>query len=166
MKQLAALESRSRGLLRQGDAPANTCLIRRSFYETRCWGGHTAGTFALGPAPGLAAEAPTTETIVIIRHAEKPADDLGQLNCQGLNRALALPTVIQKKFGRPNVIFAPNPSEQVTEDGEKYDYVRPLATIEPTAISFGLPVHAQHRLFPYRRFFARSLSRPPSPAHS
>ena len=98
---------------------------------------------ALGPfVSALAAGAPTTETIVMVRHAEKPMDDLGQLNCQGLNRALALPAVIGKQFGRPDAIFAPNPSEEVTVEGVKYDYVRPLATIEPTAIAFGLPVHA------------------------
>ena len=50
------------------------------------------------------------ETIVLIRHGEKPDEGLGQLNCQGLNRALALPTVIAKTFGRPGAIFAPNPS--------------------------------------------------------
>jgi hypothetical protein len=31
------------------------------------------------------------ETIVALRHAEKPAGGLGQLTCQGLSRALALP---------------------------------------------------------------------------
>jgi hypothetical protein len=30
------------------------------------------------------------ETIVFVRHGEKPQDGFGQLNCQGLNRALAL----------------------------------------------------------------------------
>ncbi|NNG64566.1 histidine phosphatase family protein, partial [Pseudomonas fragi] len=30
------------------------------------------------------------QTLVFMRHAEKPADGLGQLNCQGLNRAIAL----------------------------------------------------------------------------
>ena len=44
-------------------------------------------------------------------------------------------------FGRPDAIFAPNPSDQKIDRGEKYDYVRPLATIEPTAISLGLPVN-------------------------
>ena len=34
------------------------------------------------------------ETIVFVRHGEKPEAGLGQLNCQGLNRALALPSVI------------------------------------------------------------------------
>jgi hypothetical protein len=80
------------------------------------------------------------ETVIFIRHGEKPDKGLGQLKCQGLNRALALPSVIAKTFGRPDFIFAPNPSEQKEDGGEFFDYVRPLATIEPTAISFGLPV--------------------------
>jgi hypothetical protein len=82
------------------------------------------------------------ETIVLVRHGEKPGNGLGQLNCQGLNRALALPSIIAKTFGRPSAIFAPNPSKQKEDDGVFYDYVRPLATIEPTAIFFGLPVNA------------------------
>ena len=88
-----------------------------------------------------AAAADTTETIVLIRHAEKPPDGLGQLDCQGLNRALALPPVLLKAFGKPAAIFAPNPADQKTDNGILYDYIRPLATIEPTAIAFGMPVH-------------------------
>ena len=60
----------------------------------------------------------------------------------GLNRALALPAVLARLFGPPAAIFAPNPADQITDHGERYDYVRPLATIEPTAVSFGLPVNA------------------------
>jgi hypothetical protein len=82
------------------------------------------------------------ETIVLLRHGEKPDKGLGQLDCQGLNRALALPPVIAKTFGRPSAIFAPDPSQRKEDDGVSYDYVRPLATIEPTAIFFGLPVNA------------------------
>jgi fermentation-respiration switch protein FrsA (DUF1100 family) len=81
------------------------------------------------------------ETIVLVRHGEKPKG-LGQLDCQGLNRALALPPVIAKTFGRPSAVFAPDPSQQREDYGVSYDYVRPLATIEPTAIFFGLPVNA------------------------
>jgi len=94
--------------------------------------------------PALAADPPSeaTQTIVIIRHGEKPAAGLGQLSCQGLNRALALPSVLRKAFGTPAAIFAPNPSEQKHDNGTLYDYVRPLATIEPTAIAFGLPIHS------------------------
>jgi len=80
------------------------------------------------------------ETIVFVRHGEKPEDGLGQLNCQGLNRALALAPIIAKSFGRPDAVFAPTPSHPKEDSGSLYDYVRPLATIEPTAIWFGLPV--------------------------
>jgi hypothetical protein len=88
------------------------------------------------------AERPVTESIVLIRHGEKPAEGLGQLNCQGLNRALSLPNVIGNLFGRPDAIFAPDPAQSKEDYGRPYNYVRPLATIEPTAIVFGLPVDA------------------------
>ena len=42
--------------------------------------------------------------------------------------------------------FAPNPSVDVREGAltqKEYSYVRPLATIEPTAIALGLPVNTQ-----------------------
>jgi hypothetical protein len=86
----------------------------------------------------------TTETLVIFRHGEKPPKGLGQLTCRGLNRSLALPGVLRAKFGRPDYLFAPNPSVQV-HDGlfGEYSYVRPLATIEPTAIGLGMNVNAQ-----------------------
>ena len=103
----------------------------------------TVGAFF--PA-AVAAEAAGTQTIVLLRHGEKPDLGLGQLSCQGLNRALALPAVIRKQFGRPDAIFAPDPAQAVNENGQSY-YVRPLATIEPTAIAFGLPVDASIGVF-------------------
>lgn len=93
-------------------------------------------------SPAVAADHPVIETIVLVRHGEKPALGLGQLNCQGLNRALALPIVIGKQFGRPDAIFAPDPAQSKEDHGHPYNYVRPLATIEPTAIAFALPVDA------------------------
>jgi hypothetical protein len=93
-------------------------------------------------AGGAASPAPTTETIVLIRHGERPPAGLGQLDCQGFNRALALPAVIKREFGRPDAIYAPDPSETKPDQGIPYDYVRPLATVEPIAIAEGLPVHA------------------------
>ena len=96
---------------------------------------------ALQLAPGITQAASLdTETLVFVRHGEKPAKGYGQLDCQGLNRALALPAVIAAKFGKPDAIYAPNPSIQKKDHGVRYDYVRPLATIEPTAIQFALPV--------------------------
>jgi hypothetical protein len=82
------------------------------------------------------------ETIVCIRHGEKPPGGLGQLTCRGLNRALALPKVLLGKFGSPQFVFAPNPTQKVDGTGDYY-YVRPLMTIEPTAIRCGLPVNTQ-----------------------
>jgi hypothetical protein len=89
--------------------------------------------------------APTTETIICIRHGEKPHGGLGQLTCRGLNRALALPNVLLGKYGTPKFIFAPNPTEKVDNKAGNggYYYVRPLITIEPTAIQCGLPVNTQ-----------------------
>ena len=92
-----------------------------------------------GPAP---AQSPATETIVLIRHGEKPPGGLGQLSCQGLNRALALGGVLARQFGKPGALFAPDPAVPKNDHGVAYDYVRPLATIEPAAIAFGLPVNA------------------------
>ena len=93
-----------------------------------------------GSALALAQE----ETIVAIRHGEKPVAGLGQLTCQGLNRALALPKILISRYGKPDLIYAPSPAEKVTDANKvKYSYVRPLATIEPTAIQMGLPVNAQ-----------------------
>lgn len=86
------------------------------------------------------------QTIVILRHGEKPPRGLGQLNCQGLNRALALPPVLQAKFGTPNAIYAPDPSSMARDKGIEYSYVRPLATIEPTAVRLGLPVNTSFGL--------------------
>jgi len=91
-------------------------------------------------SPVHAAERPVTETVVMVRHGEKPALGLGQLNCQGLNRALALPAVIGRQFGKPDLILAPGPAQSKEDLGHPYNYVRPLATIEPTAIVFGLPI--------------------------
>lgn len=79
------------------------------------------------------------ETLVFVRHGEKPQGGYGQLSCQGLNRALALPDVLIGKFGKPTYIFAPDPTEKVPDAAGKFFYVRPLATIEPTAIRMGLP---------------------------
>jgi hypothetical protein len=94
-----------------------------------------------GPAADTIAT-PALETIVFIRHGEKPADDKGQLTCQGLNRALALPKVLLGKFGRPDFIFAPLTAPGVFF-GHTYCYLRPLMTIEPTAITAGLPVNTR-----------------------
>jgi hypothetical protein len=86
-----------------------------------------------------------TQTLVFLRHAEKPEGGLGQLNCQGLNRAIDLSTLLPEKFGKADYVFAPNPTRNV-EEGEldnSYSYIRPLMTISPAAIKLGLPVNIE-----------------------
>ena len=84
------------------------------------------------------------ETIVAIRHGEKAVGGLGQISCKGLNRALALPSLLLTRFGRPDAIYAPDPAARVDDGGNRlYSYVRPIATIEPTAIALGMPVNTQ-----------------------
>jgi hypothetical protein len=83
------------------------------------------------------------EKIVAIRHAEKPPTSLGQLTCKGLNRALALPKVLIPRYGKPDRIYAPDPGTRIGQLGNlSYSYVRPLMTIEPTAIELQMPVNA------------------------
>lgn len=84
-----------------------------------------------------------TQTLVFLRHAEKPGEGLGQLNCQGLNRALDLATLLPERFGKADYVFAANPSRHVEEGSQdqSYSYIRPLMTITPSAIRLGLPVN-------------------------
>src|SRR6185437_56371 len=86
----------------------------------------------------------TTETIVFMRHGEKPSGGYGQLTCQGLQRALALPSVLTSRYGNAQFIFAPDPAVKIPDAAGSFNYVRPLATIEPTAIRLGLPVNTQY----------------------
>jgi hypothetical protein len=94
--------------------------------------------------PAEAADA-KVETIVFIRHAEKPEAGLGQISCRGLNRALALPAVLVSKFGKLDQIYAPDPTGKVRDPAGTFDYLRPLATIEPTAVRLGMPVNCDYR---------------------
>ncbi|WP_296663076.1 histidine phosphatase family protein [Paraburkholderia sp.] len=103
-----------------------------------------ADTPAAPDIPTAPAAQNNIETLVFVRHAEKPPTGLGQLSCKGLNRALALPAVIAAKYGKPDAIYAPDPGERKNDSGQPYYYVRPLATIEPTAIQFGLPVQTPY----------------------
>lgn len=79
-----------------------------------------------------------TQTLVFFRHAEKPGDNSGQLTCQGLNRALALPQVLLSRFGQPDALFAAAPD---TKPGGS---VRPLSTIIPLAVRLAMPVNIQY----------------------
>ena len=96
---------------------------------------------ALAASPSVAS---AQQTIVFFRHGEKPAAGLGNLSCQGLNRALALPNVLLGRFGTPDFLYAPNPAVKISDPGGSFYYVRPLATIEPIAIRSGLSVNTHY----------------------
>jgi broad specificity phosphatase PhoE len=78
------------------------------------------------------------ETLIFVRHGEKPANNSGQLTCKGLNRALALPDVLLNRYGKPDFIFAAGPKEDKTGSS-----LRALSTIMPTAVRVGLPIGIQ-----------------------
>ncbi|MBV8098257.1 MAG: hypothetical protein JOZ31_03775 [Verrucomicrobia bacterium] len=113
------------------------CVISLVLALVPCLSGQTQQ-----PAKAVDAK---VETIVFIRHAEKPEAGLGQLNCRGLNRALALPAVLTSKFGKLDQIYAPDPAGKVHDAAGTFDYLRPLVTIEPTAIRLGMSVSCDYR---------------------
>ena len=99
------------------------------------------------------------ETIIAVRHAEKTPVEIGQLSCEGLNRALLLPHFFKTHFSKPHYIFAPNPAERITANGEHYSYLRPLMTIEPTAISLTMPVNTQIGFRQYQKLMQTLLEK-------
>lgn len=92
----------------------------------------------LAAAPAFAAD---VQTLVMLRHGEKPEGGYGQLSCKGLNRSLALIKTLPAKFGKADQIYAPSTASQKRDPAGTFNYIRPLATIEPTAIAQGLPVN-------------------------
>lgn len=94
-------------------------------------------------AGGPVFAAPVTQTIVLIRHGEKPPGGLGRLDCRGLNRAEALPPVLARQFGRFDAIFAPDPDRLKKDEGIKYPYLRPLETVTPLSRATNLPVETR-----------------------
>jgi hypothetical protein len=93
---------------------------------------------------GSVGQARAEQTLVFLRHGEKPAGGLGQLNCQGFNRALALPAVLLAKFGRPDILYAPSPAVKIADPAGSFYYDRPLATLEPLAVRLGLDIWSKY----------------------
>jgi hypothetical protein len=78
------------------------------------------------------------QRIIIIRHGEKP-DQGDNLSCQGLNRALQLPAVLNQKFGRPNAIFVPS-----LKMGKSTNAARMYQTIIPFAVKYNLDINTKY----------------------
>lgn len=66
--------------------------------------------------------------VVLIRHGEKP--EAGpNLNCQGQNRAAALPAVLHQKFGKPEYTYVPAmKTEKKTTHSRMYLTAAPFVT--------------------------------------
>ncbi|WP_323085968.1 histidine phosphatase family protein [Providencia alcalifaciens] len=88
---------------------------------------------------GFNSMAYSTQTIVFVRHGEKPNNDSGQLTCKGLNRALALPDVLISQFGKPDALFASAPKQNKLGSS-----LRAVQTITPTAIRESLPINQNY----------------------
>lgn len=82
--------------------------------------------------------APLLKRVIIIRHGEKPEQG-DNLSCQGLNRALQLPDVLNKKFGTPDYIFVPS-----INTGKKTSTARMYQTIVPFAIKYDLNINTKY----------------------
>jgi hypothetical protein len=79
-----------------------------------------------GPGDGL--------TVVVFRHAEKPKKG-DNLNCQGLNRSLALAPVLYGRFGLPAAVYVP-----ALGLGDNTLHSRMFQTMIPFAARYNLSV--------------------------
>ena len=83
--------------------------------------------------------------VVIIRHGEKP-DNGDNLDCQGLNRAMALPKVLFTKFGIAKEIYIPT-----VNAGSKTKSARMFQTITPYAVKYGLDINSSYDTEDYKQ---------------
>jgi phosphohistidine phosphatase SixA len=106
-----------------------------------------------------AADAKTyPKTILIIRHAEKPANDTDpNLSAEGKQRAKALPKLVEKTaerpmpFPTPDFIFATEKSEASN---------RPVETVEPLAKHLKLEIHSKIKNKDFAKLAEELTSKP------
>lgn len=92
-----------------------------------------------------------TKTVVIVRHGEVDFNaPYGQLDCQGLNRSLALSSVLRSQYGKPAAIYASNPNVTIHYNGQCYPYIRPMATLEPTAAYYDMSINVAYGVGDYQ----------------
>ncbi|MDB5270892.1 MAG: hypothetical protein JWP58_3932 [Hymenobacter sp.] len=105
-------------------------------------------------APAAAAPPAPVLRIVIIRHGEKPAEG-DNLSCAGLNRALALPAVLNRLMPTPpNLTFVP----VIGTNDKDTTRVRMLQTVMPYAVQHNLTINSDF-MVENTKAFARQLRR-------
>lgn len=83
---------------------------------------------------------PPTLRVILIRHGEKPAEG-DNLTCAGLNRALALPAVLNRLLPTPpNYTYVP----LIGTDGKQTTSVRMLQTVTPYAVQHNLTLNSDY----------------------
>lgn len=85
----------------------------------------------------FSAEPSFAQKVVIIRHGEKPAKG-ENLNCQGLNRSLQLPSILYAKFGIPDGIYVPSLGINTTTS-----HARMFETVIPLAAKYNLGINSK-----------------------
>ncbi|WP_210519856.1 histidine phosphatase family protein [Hymenobacter terricola] len=91
----------------------------------------------LAPKMPAAPKSPVLR-IIIIRHGEKPASG-DNLSCAGLNRALALPAVLNQLLpAPPDYTFVP----LIGTDGKDTTSIRMLQTVMPYAVQHNLTINS------------------------
>jgi hypothetical protein len=76
--------------------------------------------------------------VIIIRHAEKPQKG-DNLNCQGLNRSLQLPGIINSKFGIPDFTYVPSMAQDISTK-----HSRMFQTVIPLAAKYNLTINSRY----------------------
>ena len=102
--------------------------------------------------------------IVIFRHGEKPLRDDGlmiedgNLGRDSISRLSHLPDSLLSQFGCPDLLVSANPAIKMLnkKSGLYFNYVRPLATIEPLAQKIDFPVWTPYG-YAQNDFLARDL---------
>ena len=85
------------------------------------------------PAPAQSADL----KIIIVRHGEKP-DSGDNLSCQGESRALELPAVLMRKFGKPDYTYVPS-----LNLGKSTTHARMFQTVTPFAVRQNLAIDSR-----------------------
>ena len=83
---------------------------------------------------------PPVLRVIIIRHGEKPEEG-DNLSCAGLNRALALPTVLNQLMPTPpDYTYVP----LIGTDGQKTSTARMFQTVTPYAVQRNLKINSDY----------------------